>query len=317
MTNRCGLLFSGGLDSTSSALAHSDKNLLLITIRGVWDVPLDMDELWQERKREFEEFASAHGHENAYIVSNFSPFLKWEILNNLSSEISSWRADTAEGLGMFGLAAPLMYAKGIPFLLMASSFEWSFPWPSAGTPLVDDHLMFASGHAFKNDQFHMTRLDKLQFVAQRIRQGAPRPKIKVCEGQNSYNSLDLDCAKCIPMAFSLLVLSEDPRLYGFDASDDKIISAMKQYLLLPQKYWTLWELSFVQDYLRQQPSQDPRLSWFTTYDLGSAIDYELEKSKQMVHWDAFSDIAPKGLTIPHYSWRLLDVQKEKYNDPHN
>ena len=45
------LLFSGGLDSTSTALAHLDKKQLLITAWGHWDLPLNEPALWQVRKR--------------------------------------------------------------------------------------------------------------------------------------------------------------------------------------------------------------------------------------------------------------------------
>ena len=41
-TNRIALLFSGGLDSTTSSLYHREKKQLLITAWGHWDLPLQI-----------------------------------------------------------------------------------------------------------------------------------------------------------------------------------------------------------------------------------------------------------------------------------
>ncbi len=48
---RTALLFSGGIDSTSTAFAHLDKKELLITAWGHWDLPLNEHELWQTRRK--------------------------------------------------------------------------------------------------------------------------------------------------------------------------------------------------------------------------------------------------------------------------
>ncbi len=314
-TLECGLLFSGGLDSTSSALSHRNKKLLLITVRGQWDVPLDDDQLWQTRHNEFKEFAATYGHKNAFVVSNFSSFLNWDVLETMSPEITGWRLDTCEGMGMFGLAAPIMYAKGCPHLLMASSFSWTFPWPTAANPLVDNNLVFAQSFRMEHDQFDMMRYEKLQFIISLVRNGdISIPKLKVCDGKRCNNCLDDDCSKCLPMALALLILGEDPRKYGFNATDDEIIGLARNYLEINQLYWTLWELMYLQDYMRKQETIDERLRWFLETDLTAHIDYKdvtphsdyrREKAKEMVDWQTYKDVAPSNLKIPHYRMRPL------------
>lgn len=305
-SKECALLFSGGLDSTSSAIAHRDKKLLLITMRGQWDVPLDMDELWHIRERDIKEFARTYGHTNSFVVSNFSAFLNWDVLDNLSSEIAGWRLDTVEGMGMLGLAAPILYIKGYKTLLMASSFSWAYPWPSAANPIIDNNLIFAQAFALKNDQFEITRYDKLRMLVDLRKEGSIElPTIKVCDGQSAKNCLDNDCSKCIPFAFALLVFGENPRMYGFSDSNETIILKMKQYLELDQIYWTLWELSYLQDYMRNQKSIDEKLSWFLTADLAAHVSFVDNKEKEVITWEEYTDLIPYDLEIPDCSTRML------------
>ena len=58
---RTALLFSGGIDSTSTAFAHLDKKQLLITAWGHWDLPLNEQSLWQKRTKKISDFAHELG----------------------------------------------------------------------------------------------------------------------------------------------------------------------------------------------------------------------------------------------------------------
>ena len=126
---RMALLFSGGLDSTTSSLYHKDKKQLLVTVWGHWDLPLYDKKLWKIRKEQLKDFGKQYGHENTFIKSNYYSFLNRPVLDNLSSEISSWRIFTVEGIGWAGLAAPLLLLKGYPYLAHASTITWDFQYP--------------------------------------------------------------------------------------------------------------------------------------------------------------------------------------------
>ena len=295
----CALLFSGGLDSTSAALANLDKNLLLITMRGQWDVPLEKNKLWEEREKGFREFAKRYGHTNAFVRSNYSAFLNWDVLDNLSPEISSWRIDTTEGIGMFGIAAPILYSKGYSLLRMAASHTWEYPWPSAANPLIDDNLVFAGKFRLMHEHFNYARADKLELIINLVKKGLiDRPLMKVCDGQNANNCRRYSCSKCIPTAFMLLALGENPRLYGLTMSDKEILEKMPKYLDAKQEYWTHWELGVLRDKLKTRGYPE-RIAWFMTMGHKESNDTEYLKGLKQVNWQEFKDLAPASLKIPN------------------
>ncbi len=293
------LAYSGGLDSITAALSYRDKKLLLITVRGQWDVPLENDQLWEKRKEGIREFANHYGHSNAFVSSNFAEFLNWDLLEELSPEIHSWRIDTTEGLGMFGLAAPIIYSKGYPLLKMASSYNWAYPWPSAANPVVDNHLVFAGTHRLIHDQFNYTRVDKAESIINFVKRGLiERPFLKVCDDRIATNCCEYDCDKCIPTAFMLFALGDSPRLYGFDLTDDEIIEKTKIYLGMDQMYYILWELQTLRVKLIKQGNYDKRIDWFMDLDLKAHINTTYVKGKTMVCWPKYKDLATASLNVP-------------------
>lgn len=304
--NEFALLFSGGLDSTSSALAYHDKKLLLITARGQWDVPLDDDRLWKEREKSFRKFAKRYGHTNAFIRSNYVDFLNWDACEALSSEVNSWRSDTTEGMGMFGLIAPILYSKGYSLARMAASHTWSYPLPDAANPLVDNNLRFADAFTMQHDQFEYARFDKLELIMNLAKQGlVDRPILKVCDGRRVKNCFDNDCAKCIPTALMLTVLGEDLASYGFRGTSDEIIEKAKQYLSGTDKhiFWPLWELQEFRDRLCERGICDERLAWFMELDLKPLLAHM--KYQERMLWQNFKDLAPATVEIPNIPTKEL------------
>ena len=165
-TNRIALLFSGGLDSTTSSLYHSDKKQLLITAWGHWDLPLKDVKLWKTRKSQLLGFAEQHGHEATFVKSNYYSMLNRKVLDCLSKEITSWRIFAVEGIGWAGIAAPLMWLKGYPELRHASTITWDYHFPAAANPFIDDNIKFAQFLHLKHDLFDMNRMDKCRFLGQ-------------------------------------------------------------------------------------------------------------------------------------------------------
>ena len=173
------LLFSGGLDSTSSALSSLDSKMLLITLRGHWNVPLDDGGIWEKQKKTTQSLAKRYGHSSTFVSSNFSEFLNWDFLESLSPEVETWRFDTAEGIGLFGLVVPLLYLKGYSVLRIASSSTWAYPWPSSANPLIDNNLLFANNFRLEHDQFDLSRADKIELISDLVKKGRiQRPHLK-------------------------------------------------------------------------------------------------------------------------------------------
>ncbi len=77
------LLFSGGVDSTTSSLCHRDKKQLLIIGWGQSCLPLNEPKLWIKVRRRIEDFAQEYGHETTALRSNYYPSAPRRPLNLL------------------------------------------------------------------------------------------------------------------------------------------------------------------------------------------------------------------------------------------
>lgn len=301
--NHVALLYSGGLDSTCSSYYHSNRKQLLITAWGQWDIPLDRPELWERRKKSFIDHATHFGYTNAFIRSNYVDFLNWNALTKVSPELSSWRVDTTEGLGMMGLSIPILMIKGYTTLLISSSFTWDYPYPTAANPFIDDNIRIAGAFRLKHDHFELNRLDKIKFLIENCKEkGVEFPLLKVCDGQRSNNCCD-DCNKCIPTILALLALNEDPQKYGFEITAEAAIVRAQEYCNDPESYFSLWNIMCVRKMLFEQfhagITVPPSLMWLLETSFWQA-SYPDVKERNKVVWPEYADLAAEDLQIPSY-----------------
>jgi hypothetical protein len=106
--HRAGILFSGGLDSVFTALRNHGEGQLLITICGA-DIAFDNWKGWAVTQRQASKFGEQFGFRNAFIRSNFKWFLNTSrLLGSKAPCIPSWWGYVQHGMGLAGLAAPLL-----------------------------------------------------------------------------------------------------------------------------------------------------------------------------------------------------------------
>ena len=224
------LLFSGGLDSTSTSFAHHNKKQLLITAWGQWDLPLKSPETWTMVKKRIVDFAKENGHSCSFIKSNYFDFLNRFALNRLSKEIFNWRIGTIEDIGWAGMTAPLLFIKGYPTLSIAGSDTWNMPYPapSATSPFIDSNIRCA-GICINHEQYELSRADKVEFVVNECKsKGLDKPFLTVCPKQTGHNCGE--CKKCLMTIATLWALKEDPKEYGFSITYQEMIARMKVFM---------------------------------------------------------------------------------------
>ncbi len=291
---RMALLFSGGLDSTASSLYHKDKKQLLVTVWGHWDLPLNDKKLWEIRRTQLIDFGKQYGHENTFIKSNYFSFLNRQVLDHYSSEISSWRIFTVEGLGWAGLVAPLMLLKGYPELRQASTVTWDFNYPAAANPFVDDNIKF-SGVQLKHDLFDMNRIDKCEFIANICKkEKLEKPLIRVCEEKIVGNCCR--CQKCVRTVLEFIVIGENPKDYGFDISSEVALRKSKQFMQdHTNGYTTVWHFMHIQkrmlERVKKGESIPEDLKWILSVDLKKKITTDV-KGQRKINWHEFADLLP-------------------------
>ncbi len=302
-SSKTALLFSGGIDSMATALNHLDKQQLLITAWGHWDLPLGNTDLWHTRSKKIKQFANQFGNESSILRSNYTSMLNYLHLSTLSPEINKWRLGAVEGLGWAGLTAPILLSKGYDTLRIASSHTWSYPYPSAASPFIDNNLRFC-GLRILHDQFDYTRLMKIQFIHQMVcTTGIKKPFLKICSLEKQEDRNCHGCRKCLTTILCFRALGIDPRPYGLNYSKKlykKIINTFREPAL---NYYSILIGKEVQEVLKHRQAGgepiDAELIPFLSIDFNKTKAFDITHQKKL-DWATMISLLPDdhGLTIP-------------------
>lgn len=241
-SRKVGVLFSGGLDAVGTSFSHLDKEQLLITIRGR-DVKLSQDTMWANVKKQCISFAQTYGHTNFFLVSNFHAFINHEQLKKQFPSMPYW-GDTSQSLAFAGLVTPILLHYNIPTVLMASSNTIECPFAYGSHPLIDNNIQL-SGIQFRYDRPDLTRIGKLECVlAQAQRYKLPKPKLRVCWGNDQQGGNCYKCEKCIRTMNLILALGEDPHDFGFNQTVEDIETITKKYFSADKKKFLKFEVAW-------------------------------------------------------------------------
>lgn len=298
------ILFSGGLDSTACSFKHAHKKQLLISMQGQADIPMSSPSRWKQRAALLTTYAQDRGYSNTFVHSNYTEFLKLGRLDLVSPEITGWRLDTTEGIGLFGAAAPLLYVKGYPRLYIGSSYIWEFPYPTASNPLIDHSMRMAGSFSLYHEHFDHNRFDKTKLIVDAVKKGHKKPVLRVCYLAGRPENCCYSCRKCLTIVNSLVALGEDPASYGFNTSADEANENTKAYFSLEREWKDYWYMSQVQQRIVALPSLSQegkkQVEWLLSADLLSFVTTLSIKGKTKVNWNNFRDLAPQDIKIPSY-----------------
>lgn len=288
-SERIALLFSGGVDSTSSSFAHRAKQQLLITAWGQSCLPLNDPSFWYKMKKYLTFYAECYGHTNAFIKSNYYYFLKLKKLSRLSPEIATWRIDTIEDIGWAGLIAPILITHGISKLYIGSSETWNCPYPSAANPYIDGNISFA-GIRIKHDQFDFSRYDKIGCIVDLCRHHfVTRPTLIVCQKQGGVINCG-NCEKCLLTSLSLSALNEDPKDYGFsltmEQAEDNTKNLVKSGRLSSNG---IWQFTDLQEKIKEK--HITAFDWLLDIHFDELKPYDIKNAKK-VDWAILQQMFP-------------------------
>jgi len=270
-----GLLFSGGIDSTTSYIRHRDKRPNLIMICGA-DVPLSKKEFWKRIKMEYKSFADEEGVDINFIKTNMRQFLNEKLLDaefgRYGSDLSWW-GSFYHGIALLGLCAPLTIAKHIGNLLIASTYTHKFKYPWGSHPLIDENISWADIKVI-HDGYNLSRQEKIRYILKRFINGYGRyPPLRVCYSQSQYFNCNR-CIKCYLSIIGLTLEGIDPNKCGFNIGSEFFVALKKDFikgkLKLSDDYFFLFR--DIQEHIPEKLDHDLYYSkeffeWFKNYDL--------------------------------------------------
>lgn len=206
-------LFSGGVDSTWTALSHAGTSHLLITIWGA-DVRQSDRTTWARITTRNAEFAARHAGGFATATSNFKS-INYPRLNTLTREITNWWSFVQLSPGLLGLTAPILYAHGVPIIYVAASLTAESAGSYASQPRIDNRVSLATAEA-EHDSFDLSRQDRIKRLVDWQKEMGERLTLRVCltfvtrEGGNCGQ-----CEKCLRTMVGLVQAGADPTAFGF------------------------------------------------------------------------------------------------------
>ena len=233
-----GMLFTGGVDSVATYVRHRDADPTLITVRG-WLLRPDEDERWARVKRRVAGFGEAEGCESTTIETDLHAFPDHGMLNAHYKRFTdgAWYSAVGHGLGLLGLCAPLAYAREIGTLRIAGThwaeFEvedlsWAgkaIPWGSH--PAIDDDVRWTETRCH-HDGFELTRQDKLEVIADFVREHRPDLQLRACARDEMGGNCSR-CEKCLRTITGLLLAGLDPNDHGFSATGETLEYCITQF----------------------------------------------------------------------------------------
>ena len=207
--NRYGVLFTGGIDSTTSYIKYRKKDLSLISISGKGG---SIDNQVQEKRLLTPLLGKKQ--KSSLIKTNIEQVINERLV--LEKFGLNWWMNLSHGIVLSGHCAPLTVVKNVGTIILASSFtqEFNFPWGSH--PSLDNNICWGSTRVV-HDGFDNTRQEKIMYIIKEyVDEIGEFPPLRVC---SRYKDAGKNCGKCEKCSRTIVgLLSEgiDPNRCGFD-----------------------------------------------------------------------------------------------------
>ncbi len=212
------LFFSGGVDSTYSALQADSGKTLLLTVRG-HDIALNNDQAWATVCTQVDSFASRFGFRTARVSANVFGLLRCGDIHKTYPVLKPWYGTVQHGLGLSSLGFPLAVYRGWERIIFSSSVEEKtthVPW--GAHPLLEPRLK-VNGIKVISEGTELFWADKVLGIVDFFRNNPEMNKlfIRTCLDDMNGNPVKncTLCEKCLRGIVSLMVRSEDPSEWGF------------------------------------------------------------------------------------------------------
>lgn len=272
------LLFTGGVDSTTSFLRHRDESPTLISIRG-WTTRAGKshDKKWDHQRERTQSFAKEYGVECGFIESNMLSCLDSAMLLAHYKRFvdGGWYSSIGHGLGLLGLCAPLAVSRGITDLYIAATHWEGIDLEWGSRPDIDNHVRWANTECH-HDCYELTRQERLDILSDFVHTEGRTIELQTCNSRADTNCSA--CEKCYRTAIGLRLAGLDPNNHGYSFEDQEYVRVRKAFengeWVLGQDERYMWE--DIRNRMRviepQSAAERDFFNWLLTTDLSTIVD---------------------------------------------
>jgi hypothetical protein len=281
-SNKSGMLFSGGVDSTFTYVKHRDEKPTLYVIIGS-GLPLDNKKYIQNMKSKLSDFADMEKVKINFIETNVRFILNEALLNfqfGRFFEYRQWWEGINLAVTLTGLCAPLTINKIGRFLIASSSTQATLAYYGSG-PMIDSKIAWADVKVI-HDGVETRRSGKMRYIAKNyVTKEGKYPTLRVCNYiPYAFHEINCNrCEKCIRTITNLVLENVDPKKCGFDITDG-FFDRLKEKIIMDKLFENVDSFEFWRDIQRSIPDKIEH----NLYDSRSFFewlrDYELSNRKQ-------------------------------------
>jgi len=311
--NGYGVLFTGGIDSTTSYLRHKGKKPHLIA---VWGTKRYVEPRIETVEKRLTDFANKEGVKIHFVTTNFEKAINFDLLDeNYGLE---WWIHVFHSTVLTGISAPLTGVENISTLLIASSNTKKYNIPYGSHLYIDNKLKWADVQVV-HDGSELTRQEKIRYVLKdHILKSGDYPFIRSCVCASGNNCGK--CEKCFRTIAGLVLENINPNQCGFNNVNAETFNLIKENVIknLPQI-----QMNFVRTPFHKG---GPKEALRTAIDGFSLEDFDdvgqvsstISRLTRIMNWTDIQEHIPEKLnhnllgSKPFYDWfRTFDHRNAK------
>ena len=238
------LFFSGGVDSTCSALHCEPEETVLLTIRG-HDISLHNDNAWNAVRKQVNDFADIFHFRTRQVYANTFGLLRCGGIHAEYPQLKPWYGKVQHGIGLAGLAFPLAAYSGWDKILFSSSVGTQRKEYAWGSHLFLEPNLKVNGIQVDYTDADLIWTDKVTEIVSFYRRHPylEKPFLRICLDEMSGNAVNNCgyCEKCLRGMLALMFNSEDPSEWGFhvpyDLEELKVLISGLEITEHRKPYW--------------------------------------------------------------------------------
>lgn len=214
--NKNCLLFSGGIDATSSLIVNEKSISDCITIWGA-DLSVSNTTGWNLMSESIRDTVKKIDKNWLFVKSNFRDYINEGSLGKLVEKSGdNWWHGFQHAIVLLGCIAPLAYIRKYKTIFIASSYTKEFRMLCASDPLTDNCFKIGNSSA-KHDGFEYDRCQKIVNIVNYIKKSNISLNLHVCWETSTGKNCG-QCEKCLRTYLNCLAVNCNPKLLGIETT---------------------------------------------------------------------------------------------------
>lgn len=270
------LLFTGGVDATTTFLRIKDTHPILIDTFGWCSSAGDDSPVLKADISAINKFAKENHLQTEYIKSNFATFIRPDIVNKfLNNRLhNSWWFGFQHSIAFLGVASVVAVYYHVKTVYIGSSYTFGQAVNCVSDPRIDREFAVASCNVV-HDAYELSRQEKIKMIVNTKRNSDIRINLRVCSFKEENCN---QCEKCFRTMIGIVAEGGNVNDFGFHV-EGSFCEALKSFLKDNVKELDNDHIVFWQDIIARMSENYNELQDKDTADFLTSFNFKEEKKR--------------------------------------